>query len=77
MQTINREVEISFRIDSEHSLIFPKSAICEEFCPCHLQKFAVDAHGSDKTITVDIRGGTYTEHLSYYHVNIKDPTKVG
>lgn len=22
-------------------------------------------------------GGTYTEHLSYYHVNIKDPTKVG
>ncbi len=22
-------------------------------------------------------GGTYTEHLSYYHVNIKDPTEVG
>lgn len=22
-------------------------------------------------------GGKYTEHLSYYHVNIKDPTKVG
>ena len=22
-------------------------------------------------------GGTYTEHLSHYHVNIKDPTEVG
>lgn len=22
-------------------------------------------------------GGTYTEHLSYYYVNIKDPTEVG
>lgn len=22
-------------------------------------------------------GGTYTEHLSYYHVNIKDPAEVG
>lgn len=22
-------------------------------------------------------GGTYTEHLSYCHVNIKDPTEVG
>lgn len=22
-------------------------------------------------------GGTYTEHLSYYHVNIKYPTEVG
>lgn len=22
-------------------------------------------------------GGTYTEHLSYNHVNIKDPTEVG
>ena len=22
-------------------------------------------------------GGTYTEHLSYYDVNIKDPTEVG
>ena len=22
-------------------------------------------------------GGTYTEHLSYYNVNIKDPTEVG
>ena len=22
-------------------------------------------------------GGTYTEHLSYYPVNIKDPTEVG
>ena len=39
-----------------------------------------DGMGIEGTIGVCLSamaGGTYTEHLSYYHVNIKDPTEVG